>query len=82
MVERVVEQQQAICGALIADRDNRHLMPSDATFSVLETITEVLKTIVTLTDALSGKKHVTISALLTITRHIEKAILSHLKILA
>ena len=35
MVECVVEQQQAICGVLIADRDNRHLMPSDATFSVL-----------------------------------------------
>ena len=73
MVKHVVEQQQAICGVLIADRDNHHLMPSHATFSVLETIIEVLKLIATLTDALSGEKHVTILALLTITQHIEKA---------
>ena len=42
-------------------------------FSVLETIIEVLNPIATLTDTLSGEKHVTISTLLTITRHIEKA---------
>ena len=72
-VERIVEQQQAICGVLIADRKNRHLMPSDATFSVLEIIIKVLKPVTILTDALSGEKHVTISSLLTITQHVEQS---------
>ena len=41
MVSRIV-QQQALGSVLAADRKNWHKMPTDAEFSVLETIVEVL----------------------------------------
>ena len=71
MVARIIEQQQAICAVLAEDRKNWHRMPSDADFSVLETIYTVLKPLSTLTDALSGEKQVTISAIRPVLKHVQ-----------
>ena len=74
MVSRIVEQQQAISAVLAEDRKNWYRMPSDSEFSVLETVVAVLKPLSTLTDALSGEKQVTISAILPVLKHIQKAL--------
>ena len=42
MVNRTLEQQQALSSVLADDRKNWHKMPTDGEFSVLETIVEVL----------------------------------------
>ena len=46
-------------------------MPTDAEFSVLEGLVEVLKPLSYLTDALSGEKQVTASAVLPVMKHAE-----------
>ena len=71
MVSRIVEQQQAICAVLAEDRKNWYRMPSDTEFAVLETVVSVLKPLSTLTDALSGEKQVTVSAIRPILKHIQ-----------
>ena len=38
MIERILEQQQAICSVLVEDRKNWHKMPSDQEFSCPEAI--------------------------------------------
>ena len=71
MVARIIEQQQAICAVLAEDRKNWHRMPSDPDISVLETVYMVLKPLSTLTDALSGEKQVTISAIRPVLKHVQ-----------
>ena len=44
-------------------------MPTDAELSILEVIVEVLKPLSYLTDALSGEKQVTTSAVLPVLKH-------------
>ena len=46
-------------------------MPTDAEFSTMETIVEVLKPLSYLTDALSGEKQVTVSAVLPVMKHVK-----------
>ena len=46
-------------------------MPTDAEFSTMETIVEVLKPLSYLTDALSGEKQVTESAVLPVMKHVK-----------
>ena len=71
MVSSVVEQQQALSAVLAEDRKNWHRMPTDAEFSVLETIVDVLKPLSYLTDALSGEKEVTASAVVPLLKHVK-----------
>ena len=71
MVSRIIEQQQAISSVLADDRKNWHKMPTDAEFSTMETIVEVLKPLSYLTDALSGEKQVTVSAVLPVMKHVK-----------
>ena len=71
MVSRIVEQQQALSAVLAEDRKNWHKMPSDAEFSVLETVVGVLKPLSYLTDALSGEKEVTASAVVPLLKHVK-----------
>ena len=66
MVSHIVEQQQAISAVLAEDQKNWYRMPSDSEFLRL------LKPLSTLTDALSGEKQVTISAILPVLKHIQK----------
>ena len=75
MIFRIVEQQQAISAVLASDRSKWHLMPSDDDFKVLETLVNVLKPLGILTDALSGEKHVTSSAIIPILKHLKEKIL-------
>ena len=70
MVARIVEQQQAVSAVLAEDRKNWYRMPTDAEFSTLESIVEVLKPLSFLTDALSGEKQVTASAVVPIMKHV------------
>lgn len=68
MVSRIVEQQQALSAVLAEDRKNWCKMPSNAAFSVMETVVEVLKPLSYLTDALSGEKEVTASAVIPLLK--------------
>ena len=70
MIDRILEQQQAVSAVLANDRKNWHHMPTDQEFSVLETVISVLKPLSIFTDALSGEKHLTISAVRPLLRHI------------
>ena len=45
-------------------------MPTDAEFTTLETLSDVLKLLSFLTDALAGEKQVTASALVPIMKHV------------
>ena len=74
MVARIIEQQQAICAVLAEDHKNWHRMPSDTDISVLETVYMVLKPLSTLTDALSGEKQVTISAIRPVLKHVQDSL--------
>ena len=71
MIERVVEQQRAISSILAEDRKNWRKMPTDAEFSTMEIVIDVLKPLSFLTDALSGEKQVTVSAVLPVMKHVK-----------
>ena len=60
MVEHVLEQQQSLCAALLALKKG-DAMPSDTEFAVMETYTQVMKPLVTITEAIGAQKWVTIS---------------------
>lgn len=55
MVERFLEQWQAVCAVLAEDRKKWHLMPKDSDITILETLKEVLGPLSPFTDALSGE---------------------------
>ena len=69
MIERILEQQQAIAAVLAEDRKYWHKMPTESEFSTLEAVAAVLKPLSVLTDALSGDE-VTASALRPLLKHI------------
>jgi len=71
MLEWVIEQQQAISAVLAEERKNWHRVPTDSEWPTLENVMEVLKPLAYLTDALSGEKQVTASAILLVLRHVE-----------
>ena len=61
MLDRLLQQHQPLCAALIEIKKTE-LMPSDAEISAMETFLEVLKPIVEITETLGGERVVTISA--------------------
>ena len=63
MIARILEQQQAICAVLVEDRKNWYEMPSDHEFKFLEAVASVLRPLHIFTEALPGKKHITISVI-------------------
>ena len=63
MIERIVEQQDAIHVVLSQDRKVSHLVPSWQDFDVLKSVLEAVKGFKDLTDLLSGEKRVTCSAI-------------------
>ena len=63
MIERIVEQQDAIRVILSQDRKVSHLVPSWQDFDVLKSVLEAVKGFKDLTDLLSGEKRVTCSAI-------------------
>ena len=74
MVAQIVEQHQAICAVLAEDRKHWNKMPSENEFANLEDMLKVLEPLSKFTDALSGEKHVTISAVRPLLDHILKTI--------
>ena len=75
MIARILEQQQAICGVLAEDRGHWHCMPSPHDFTVLEAVSSVLQPLQVFTDALSGEKNVTVSAIRPLLKHITDKLL-------
>lgn len=76
MMERILEQQQAICAVLSNDRKNWSKIPNDAEFTNLETAVAVLGPLSIFTDALSGEKWVNVSAVRPLLKHILNTLLS------
>ena len=76
MKERILEQQRAIHSVLADDRKYWNKMLTDQESTCLETIVSVLKPIFNFTDALSGEKHVTISAVQPLLSHITNSLLA------
>jgi hypothetical protein len=70
MVERILEQQQALSAVLLKDRKSWCLMLNDADVTVLATFNELVKPLSYLTDALSGEKEVTCSAIRPLLQHV------------
>ena len=70
-----MEQQQTICAVLAEDHKHRYKMPTDNEFSTIEAIVKVFEPLSYFTDALSGEKHVTASAIRPLLDHIHKKIL-------
>ena len=60
MIKRVLEQQQPLCAALLALKKG-DLMPSDTEFAAMDTYIQVMKPLVTITEAIGAQKWVTIS---------------------
>ena len=69
MVDRILEQQQAISVTLAGERKYWNKTPTDTEYTTLETLADVLKPLHVLTDALAGEKQVTASALIPILKH-------------
>ena len=70
MISRIIEQQQAISAVLAEDRKNWHKLLTDEEFRVIEALCTVLEPFSYLTDALSGEKSVTVSAIRPVMKHI------------
>ena len=62
MVSRVIEQQQPLCAALL-ELKRTDLMPSDEEFSSMEVYIDVMKPLVSITEAIGAQKWVTISTI-------------------
>lgn len=69
VIERILEQQQAIAAVLAKDHKHWHKMPIETEFLTLEAVGAVLKPLSILTNALSGDE-VTASDLRPILKHI------------
>lgn len=63
MMQRIMEQQDAIRIVLSQDRKVSHLVPTWQDFDVLESVLEAVKGFADLTDLLSGEKRITCSAI-------------------
>ena len=72
MVSRILEQVQAICIVLSADRKYSHLLPTWQDTEVLEAISIVLSSLDDLTDFLSGELYVSISSIRSVIKHIHE----------
>ena len=76
MMERIIEQQDAIRLVLSQDRKVSHLVPTWQDFDVLESVMKAVKGFSDLTDLLSGERRVTCSAIKPLIEVINKKIVS------
>lgn len=67
MVDRFIEQQQAVSAVFAEDRKKWYPMPKDSDITILETVKEVLSPLSSFADARSGEKHTTLSSVLPLT---------------
>ncbi len=63
MIDRVLEQHNAIAQVLSSDRKLRHLTLSWQDIDVLDAINKSLSPLVEFTDTLSGEKYISVSLL-------------------
>ncbi len=75
MIERVLEQEQAIRVVLTADRKASHHLLSWQDLDVIKAINAALSPLAEFTDVLSGEKYVTVSALLPVIDLLQTSIL-------
>ncbi len=75
MVERLLEQMEAVRVVLASDRKSSHLIPTWQDCDVLDSISAALKPLKEMTDALSGEKCVTVSAVKPLLNYITTDIL-------
>ena len=75
MVERVLEQIEAIRIILGADRSSSHLIPTWQDCNVLQAVAAALKPLKEMTDALSAEKCPTISAVKPLLNHLTTEVL-------
>ena len=61
MIERVLEQEEALTQVLRADKKTRHLVLTWQDIEVLEAVSKALSPLVDFTDALSGEQYVSVS---------------------
>ena len=65
MVSKILEQKEAICLVLIADRSASNIVPTWQDLDVMQAIDRAISPLSTLTDILPGEKYVAISAVLS-----------------
>lgn len=70
MIERFLEQQQACCAVLAADRSSWHLMPKDSDVRTLEMVCQLLGPLNDFTDLLASETKTTLSSLKPVMEHI------------
>ena len=75
MVERILEQMEAIRIVLGGDRNSSHLIPTWQDSDVLQSVAAALKPLKVMTDALSGEKCITISAVKPLLNHLINEVL-------
>ncbi|CAM4728583.1 unnamed protein product [Leuciscus chuanchicus] len=75
MLQRFLEQQQAVCAVLATERGAWHLMPKDADIAVIEQVLQILQPLSAFTDALASESRVSLSALRPVLSHIISDIL-------
>ena len=75
MVERVLEQEEAIRVVLSADRKASHLLLTWQDVDVLNAINDALSPLAKFTNVMSGEKYVTISAILPIVNLLTTSVL-------
>ena len=75
MVERLIEQMEVVRVVLARDRKTSHLIPTWQDCDVLDSISAALKPLKEMTDALSGEKCVTVSAVKPLLNYITTDIL-------
>ena len=71
MVSRILEQVEALCIVLSADRKTTHLLLTWQDTEILQSLDQALSPLSTLTDILSEESYVTVSAVLPIVNLID-----------
>ena len=77
MIDRILEQQEAIRLVLSADRTASHLLLTWQDFDVLESILTVLCPLRQMTNLLPGEQYVTVSVVKPLLNHIFSNVLLH-----
>ena len=75
MVERMLEQVDAVRSVLSEDRTSARLTPTWQDRDILQSIAAALKPLTSMTDALSGESCVTISAVKPLLSHLLEKVL-------
>lgn len=76
MVERILEQEDAIRQVLSKDKNSCHLVPTWQDKEILSSVNNALSALKDFTDILSAEKHVTVSAIKPILNHLRNDILA------